>query len=287
MGKPELVKTCRELRERVEAYRRAGKSIGVVPTMGALHKGHLSLVRASREACDVTIATIFVNPKQFAPNEDLSNYPRTLEQDLALLAELDTDLVFAPRNDEMYPPGFSTLVQPPQIALALEGQSRPTHFQGVVTIVLKLLLLTDADQAFFGQKDFQQCCVICQMVNDLNVPTEIVICPIVRDDDGLALSSRNVYLNEDERRDALSLSRTLSFAQSSIEQGETDARALMAEMNQGLIDGGVGEVEYAVVVDPATLEIVESIDAPVAVLLAARVGRTRLIDNALISPPKH
>lgn len=277
-----IVDNSVDLRKSVAAMRANGQTIGVVPTMGALHDGHLSLVRASKAKCEKTIVTIFLNPTQFSPTEDLSSYPRTLERDIELLQKTGADIVFTPSNEEMYPPGFSTMVSPPVIANAMEGKHRPTHFQGVATIVLKLLELTQPDFAFFGQKDYQQSLVIRNMVRDLNVPVRIEVCPIVREKDGLAMSSRNAYLDDKEREIAKSLYRTLQSARESIEHGEYDARALMAELNQRLIDGGVTEIEYVVVADPNTLEILQSVDGPVAVLIAARVGTTRLIDNDLI-----
>ncbi len=277
-----VFRTCREMSEYAERLRDRGASIGLVPTMGALHAGHLSLVDHSLQQTDHTIVTLFVNPTQFAAGEDLDRYPRPFEQDMQLLGERKVHAVFAPVDAEMYPPGWSTRVQPPAIARNLEGEFRPEHFGGVATIVLKLLNITRADYAFFGQKDYQQGAVIQQMVVDLNVPATIQICPIVREPDGLALSSRNVYLSPDEREIALSLNQTLKSVRKQIEQGETDAHALMSEMRQMLIDGGVSSIDYAVVADPVTLTIADEITRPVVALVAAQVGSTRLIDNDLI-----
>ncbi len=256
--------------------------------MGALHDGHLSLVRQSIEQSDVTVVTIFVNPTQFAPGEDWKNYPRLLDEDLAKLADLGVETVFAPPADEMYPAGFSTLVQPPDVSLLLEGEFRQTHFRGVATVVLKLLNLAQADKAFFGQKDFQQVQVVRRMVADLNVQTEIVICPIVRESDGLALSSRNRYLSDDERARAVTLNRTIAQVREQIEAGDRDAHALMSEMRQSLIDGfggtgGVESIDYAVLANPETLQIYDEVELPVVALVAASVGKTRLIDNCLIT----
>jgi pantoate--beta-alanine ligase len=251
--------------------------------MGALHAGHLSLVEQSRRSCRRTVVSIFVNPTQFAAGEDFGKYPRSLEADLALLQPLEVDVVFAPDVAELYPPGFSTLVLPPQVSRTLEGEFRPTHFQGVATIVLKLLQLVQPDIAFFGQKDFQQALVVQHMVRDLNIPVDVFVCPILRDSDGLALSSRNRYLDAGQRRIALSLFRTLQHARTAILDGESDAHALMAEMNQSLIDGGVTSVDYAVVARPDTLEVSPTIIRPVVALIACRVGSTRLIDNLLIA----
>jgi pantoate--beta-alanine ligase len=226
--------------------------------------------------------TVFVNPTQFAPGEDLARYPQTLDDDIAKLKAEGVKYVFAPTRDEMYPEGFSTGVVPPAVAKRLEGEFRPTHFAGVATVVLKLLNLTQADIAFFGQKDFQQVIVVKQMVEDLNVPTEIRICDIVRDDDGLALSSRNAYLTDEQRRTALSLNQTLDHVEQQILAGQRDGFEVITEMRQMLIDAGVESIDYAVVANPGTLETVDPIEFPVVALIAAYVGNTRLIDNRVI-----
>ena len=277
------IKQLSELQRQLGQVRAAGKTIGLVPTMGALHAGHISLAMASVRQCDVTVATIFVNPTQFAEGEDLDEYPRTLQADLDKLWAAKVDFVFTPEKEDIYPPGFSTSVNPPKLAERLEGEFRPTHFGGVCTVVLKLLNMVGADIAFFGQKDFQQAAVLKQMVADLNVPTKIEVCPIIRDPDGLAMSSRNVYLSEEERKIALSLSQTLKYTRKQIESGDTDAYGLMTEMRQMLIDAGVTSIDYAAIADPDTLEVQEQITLPVVLLLAAHVGKTRLIDNELVS----
>lgn len=279
---PPVAATAGTLRAAIRELRHSGRSIGLVPTMGALHDGHLGLVEASVRQCDATVVSIFVNPTQFAPHEDLARYPRMLEQDLQRLAGSGTDLVFAPPPEAMYPPGCETRVQPGSIARRLEGESRPTHFQGVATIVLKLFQLSGADAAFFGQKDYQQSLVVRHMVRDLNLPIDIVVCPIVRDDDGLALSSRNVFLDASQRTSALALYRTLQAAANLIGEGETDGRVITAEMVQSLITGGVSQVDYAVLADPETLETLETVRLPAVLLVAARVGNTRLIDNLMV-----
>jgi pantoate--beta-alanine ligase len=284
---PEVLSTLAELKQWVTAQRRADKTIGVVPTMGALHQGHLSLAEASLQQADVTIVTIFVNPTQFAPTEDLSKYPRTLPRDLELLSRLGRLTVFAPTDKEIYPEGCSTSVLPPKISKTLEGEKRPTHFAGVATVVLKLLNMTGADYAFFGQKDFQQQLVVRQMVEDLNVPTEIVVCPIVREPDGLAMSSRNVYLSPEERAIATVLNQTLQAAEAQIRGGQRDSFELIVEMRQMLIDGGVTSVDYAVVADPRTLETPDQIGEDVVLLVAAIVGKTRLIDNRVVTRIDH
>lgn len=272
------------MRERAETWRRAGELVGVVPTMGALHAGHLSLVKKSLADSDRTVVTIFVNPTQFGPGEDLDAYPRPFAEDLACLASAGPVTVFAPSADSMYPPGFSTGVNPPRVARKLEGESRPHHFAGVATVVLKLLLATAADLAYFGQKDFQQLAVVRRMALDLNLPTRIVGCPIVRDADGLALSSRNVYLSADERAVAPILFRTLESCRSEVAEGERDTHMLMASMRQMLIDGGVTRVDYAVIADAEQLDVHDRVQFPAVALIAAYVGKTRLIDNCLLSP---
>ena len=278
----EVLNTRESLANVVRDLKSANRVIGVVPTMGALHEGHLSLVQQSLSHTDETIVTIFVNPIQFAPTDDLEKYPRPLESDLEKLRLEGVKYVFAPASAEMYPAEFSTGVLPPEVAKKLEGEFRPAHFAGVATVVLKILNLTRADKAFFGQKDFQQALVIQRMVDDLNVPTEICLCPIVRDVDGLALSSRNVYLSEPDRAIALSLNKTLEHIENLIQSGLTDGFEAISEMRQMLIDGGVERIDYAVVADPRTLETIDPIRVPVVALVAAHVGTTRLIDNRVI-----
>ncbi len=262
--------------------KRSGRSIGLVPTMGALHEGHINLVRESCRQCDVTVASIFVNPTQFAPGEDLDRYPRAISQDLDKLSHAGVELVFVPETDEIYPPGCTTSIKPPVVAARLEGEFRPTHFAGVCTVVLKLLNLVQPDWAFFGQKDWQQSRVICRMVGDLNVPVQVLTCPTTRDADGLALSSRNHYLTTDQRQVALAINRSLQAAAEEIRSGQVNAQRLMAEMRQSLIDGGITKIDYAVIADPETLELVDSIRGPVVLLIAAYVDQIRLIDNCLI-----
>lgn len=273
------------LAELVRQWRAVGQTIGVVPTMGALHAGHLSLVKAARVDCDRVIATIFVNPTQFAPTEDLAKYPRTLGEDLELLAAEGVDAVLVPTEEEIYPAGFSTYVEPPTVARGWEGAARPTHFRGVATVVLKLLNMTRADICYLGQKDFQQVAVVRQMVADLNVPCEIRMCPTVRDPDGLAMSSRNRYLSAAERKIGLSLSRTLFSAEQMIRGGNRDGAELSAWMQEQLRRAGVSHVDYALVANPETLEPVREFALPVVLLLAAKVGTTRLLDNLLVSTP--
>ncbi|MEM7453812.1 MAG: pantoate--beta-alanine ligase [Planctomycetota bacterium] len=279
----DVFETCAEFTTFCAAGKAAGRTIGLVPTMGALHEGHLSLVKRSLEETDRTVVTIFVNPTQFGEGEDLEKYPRTLESDLELLSQLGVESVFVPTDEEMYPAGFSTAIKPPEICGVLEGEFRPGHFDGVATVVLKLLNVSLADKAFFGQKDYQQSLAVRHMVRDLNVPSEIVVCPIIREADGLALSSRNRYLSDEQRGCALSLSRTLQEARDQILAGDRDIHALMSEMRQSLIDGGVDSIDYAVIANPDTLVVEEQVNLPAVALIAAHVGNTRLIDNLIIS----
>jgi len=276
---PQLVTDHRELAEIVRQTRGAGRSIGLVPTMGALHEGHLSLVRRSVSRGDLVVVTIFVNPTQFGPSEDFAKYPRTLESDLALLAEAEADVVFAPAADQIYRPGFSTYVEPPEVAHPLEGRCRPGHFRGVATIVLKLFHLVPADVAYFGQKDFQQTRVIETMVEDLDVPIRIEVCPTVREADGLAMSSRNRYLSAGERQQALAVSRSLARATALFRDGQCDAAALRAAMEQVLAEAHLTRIDYAAIVDPRKLTDVTRADKESMALIAAFVGSTRLIDN--------
>lgn len=277
-----IIESPLEAYKLVAQWRQAGQTIGLVPTMGALHPGHLALVERSRRECDKTIATIFVNPTQFAPHEDLSRYPRTLDDDLRGLEQLQTDLVFLPNSEQLYPAGFSTFVQPPQVAQPLEGLFRPVHFRGVTTIVLKLFNILPASVGYFGQKDFQQLTVIRRMVVDLNLPICIQGCETVRDADGLAMSSRNRYLSSEQRHTALSLWRALNAARQSIELGRRDIGELEQAMEDTLRDGGIERIDYARIVDRENLETLEQLDRPAVALIAAHVGSTRLIDNLLL-----
>jgi pantoate--beta-alanine ligase len=277
-----VVATADQLRAEVTRARSAAKTIGLVPTMGALHEGHLSLVRAARGQCDLTIATIFVNPTQFGPKEDFDKYPRTMQQDIEALDRAGTDVVFVPDRETMYPPGFSTYVDPPEVARLWEGQCRPGHFRGVTTVVLKLFQLAQADMAYFGQKDYQQARVIQCMAEDLAVPIAVRVCPTVREPDGLAMSSRNRYLDAAERRRALALWQSLSLARRMVAGGERDALRIEQRMQERLLEGGVDRIDYAALADPATLQSVTRVHSPVVALIAATVGKTRLIDNLRI-----
>jgi len=281
---PLLVTTIGELRERLGEARRAGKTIGLVPTMGALHEGHLSLVRASRGECGFTVVTIYVNPSQFGPQEDFSQYPRTLDRDIDLLSG-QADVVFAPRDDEVYPPGYSTWVEVGSVAQPLEGLCRPGHFRGVATIVLKLFTMTWPDVAYFGQKDYQQALVVRRVATDLNLPLSIRVCPIVREADGLAMSSRNRYLDPDERRRAAALFQSLTQAADMVARGETSATRIVEAMRQTLQAADPAQIDYIAIADPETLEPVQTIRGRAVALLAVRIGKTRLIDNMILEPP--
>jgi pantoate--beta-alanine ligase len=278
---PLVVADAVELRSLTERARSQGKSVGLVPTMGALHEGHLSLVDASKRTCDVSVVSIFVNPAQFAPGEDFHRYPRTLETDLQLLAGRGTEIVFTPSAETMYGAHHATFVEVAGPAMRLEGQFRPSHFRGVATIVLKLFNLVQPDRAFFGQKDYQQSVVVRRMVHDLDLPIQIDVCPTMREPDGLALSSRNIFLSSDERTRALAISASLRLARQLIEQGQTNSAIVRSRM-RAVLEASDLKIDYVEVVDPETLESIETLDGPTAVLVAARVGATRLIDNALI-----
>jgi pantoate--beta-alanine ligase len=268
----------------VSAARAAGKKIGLVPTMGALHAGHASLVDAATKECDYIVVSLFVNPTQFGPNEDFNKYPRMFDADVALCGAHGANLIFAPVVDDVYPPGHATFVEMHGVAEPLEGTFRPGHFRGVATVVLKLLNIVAADTAVFGQKDYQQCCVIRQLVRDFNVPTKIVICPTVREPDGLAMSSRNAYLKPEERKAALALSRALRRAKALVDAGERDMWKVRDALQSELAGEKLVRAQYAVVADAETLQEPSVIDRPCAALVAAFVGTTRLIDNCLLNP---
>lgn len=283
---PLIVRTVAEVRQAVAAARRSGKRIGLVPTMGALHAGHVSLVEASAAACGYTVVTVFVNPTQFGPKEDFSKYPRTFEADVAAVGRAGANLVFAPDNAEVYPSGFATYVEVGGVAEPLEGECRPGHYRGVATVVLKLFQMVGADVAYFGQKDYQQTRVVQQMVRDFNFPIEIEICPTVREPDGLALSSRNIYLSAAERRSALVISRALRKVEQSVAAGQRDVWKLRDDLHTELATVPEVRVQYAVVADAETLHEPAILDRPCVALVAAHVGTTRLIDNVLLAPAK-
>lgn len=278
----DVVASAAEMTETVGRWQAVGETVGFVPTMGALHEGHLSLIDAARRDCRRVVASVFVNPTQFGPTEDLSRYPRPMERDLALLAERGCDAVFAPSVQEIYPAGFDSFVDVGAVARPLEGAARPHHFHGVATVVLKLLLIVPADRAYFGRKDYQQTLVVKRLVADFRLPTVICVCPLVRESDGLAMSSRNAYLDADQRRRAVSLSAALRLAETRVAAGEKRTDVLRKEMQQLLADGGVTEIDYIAFLADGTVDEVARITGPTTVALAARVGSTRLIDNLLV-----
>ena len=256
--------------------------VGLVPTMGYLHEGHLSLVRRAREECDHVVVSIFVNPTQFGPKEDLSKYPRDLDRDLSLLEPLGVDLVWMPTAEIMYPPGYQTWVEVEAITRPLEGAMRPGHFRGVTTVVAKLFNGVQPHRAYFGQKDAQQAAVIRQMTRDLNFPIEIVICPIVREPDGLAMSSRNVYLDPAQRQAATVLYRSLCAAKEAYERGERDAGKIRGNMKAVLAGEPLADVQYVSCADYDTLEELETVTGKTLLSMAIFVGKTRLIDNFVL-----
>ena len=277
-----LETSARKALEAVRAAKSAGESIGFVPTMGALHEGHLSLVDASLAECDRTVVSIFVNPTQFDPSEDLASYPGAIDLDFRLLEDRGCWLVFAPEVEEMYRPEHETYIDAGPIASPLEGECRPIHFRGVATVVFKLFQIVPADCAYFGQKDYQQSLVIKQMVADLNLPVEIRVCPIIRESDGLAMSSRNAYLSSRERKQACSLWQSLKLAEQLHAAGETDVVAITTEMKRLLAASDCIEVEYIAFVQQGTVHEVTAIEGPTVIAIAARVGGARLIDNHTI-----
>jgi len=273
------VRTVADMKRLARAWRADKKRIGFVPTMGYLHKGHLSLVRESKKRTDVTVVSIFVNPAQFGPNEDFKKYPRDLAQDSAYLEGAGVDALFYPGTAEIYPPGYRTYVEVEGLGDRLCGKSRPGHFRGVATVVLKLFDIVGPDQAFFGAKDAQQVLIIKRMAGDLDLDVEVVTCPLVREPDGLALSSRNAYLGPEERKAALALSASLRWAEKAAGAGERDPARLVAGIRSVLEAEPLARVDYVEAVDPETLEPVAELRGGVLVALAVFIGPTRLIDN--------
>jgi pantoate--beta-alanine ligase len=280
----ETIHTIEWMKQIAHEARAHDRVLGLVPTMGALHEGHFSLIRAAQRDCAPVVVSLFVNPKQFGPAEDFSKYPRTLEQDRAAVEALGVDFLFAPSPQDMYPAGFRTSVVVEGLSDRLEGRSRPGHFRGVTTVVLKLFEIVQPRFAYFGRKDAQQARLIRQMSADLNLDTSVVVCPIVREADGLALSSRNVYLKAEDRRAAAALSRSLAAVRDEIAKGERDVSRLLAALNRVLALEPRVAPDYAEIVDNETLEPVPILRGSCYVLIAAKVGGTRLIDNALIEP---
>lgn len=274
------MKICKTIKEmQAEVSRRdRNKTLGFVPTMGALHEGHLSLVRLSKSNCDLSTVSIYVNPSQFGPQEDFGRYPRNLERDLALLADNGADYVFLPDNEQMYPAGYKTWVEVEGLSSILCGNSRPGHFRGVATIVLKLVQIVKPDLMFMGMKDFQQVVVLETMLRDLNSDTQIFRCPIVRESDGLAMSSRNMYLSPEERAKALCLSQTLDMARQMVDAGTKRAEEVILAAEDKINAAG-GRIDYISLVNGSTLQPQDAIDQDTRMLLAVYIGNTRLIDN--------
>lgn len=278
-----VVHTIDEVRKQVKEWRQEGASVGLVPTMGYLHEGHQSLIKRSVEDNDKTVVSVFVNPMQFGPAEDLDSYPRDLNADTKLCEATGADLIFNPEPEEMYKEGFCSFVDMNGPTAELCGKSRPIHFRGVCTVVSKLFNIVTPDRAYFGQKDAQQLSVIKRMVTDLNVPVEIVGCPIVRESDGLAKSSRNTYLNEEERKAALILSKTIFMAQKLVEEGMKDANELISVMKKNIESEPLAKIDYVQVVDFDSITVKDTIGANTLIAMAVYIGKTRLIDNFIVS----
>jgi pantoate--beta-alanine ligase len=280
----QVIRSVEEMTSFVSKARRAGKSLALIPTMGALHGGHLSLVGKAKNQCDATVVSIFVNPAQFGPSEDFGRYPQNLEKDLETLKPFNVTAAFVPSIAQMYPVGFAITVDPGAIGRQLEGASRPNHFRGVATVVLKLFNIVTPDLAYFGQKDFQQTVVIRDLVRDFNLGVRLVLCPIVRDVDGLAVSSRNVYLNAEERVAARVLNRSLERARELVWGGKLGAEQVRGEMRCLLESDSRVRLDYVEIVDPDSLNSVDRIGAGHVALVAAKIGSTRLIDNTILGP---
>ena len=274
-----LVKTIDEVRKTVKEWKKQGLSVGLVPTMGYLHEGHASLIDASVKENDRTVVSDFVNPIQFAPNEDLASYPRDINHDSALCAEHGADLIFNPEPSEMYDDMFCTHVDMDVLTQELCGLSRPTHFRGVCTVVTKLFNIVQPDNAYFGQKDAQQLAIIKRMVKDLNMDIKIHGCPIVREADGLAKSSRNTYLNPEERKAALILSKTIELGKKMVSDGETDSKTITDAMKRNIETEPLARIDYVKIVDALTMQQAEKIENPILCAMAVYIGKTRLIDN--------
>lgn len=278
----QIAYTVKEVREQVRAWRKEGLSVGLVPTMGYLHEGHASLIKKAVEDNDRVVTSIFVNPTQFAPTEDLEAYPRDMEKDSKLCETLGVDLIFHPEPEEMYAPDFCTWVDMDVLSKTLCGKSRPIHFRGVCTVVSKLFHIVTPDRAYFGQKDAQQLAIIRRMVRDLNMDIEIVGCPIVREEDGLAKSSRNTYLNEEERKAALILSQSIFLGQKMVQEGETDTAKIKAAMVEKIQSEPLARIDYVEIVDGLSMQPVDTVQSPTLAAIAVYIGKTRLIDNFIV-----
>lgn len=278
----QIATTINEVRKQVKAWKKEGCSVGFVPTMGYLHEGHGSLISRARQENDKVVASIFVNPMQFGPGEDLESYPRDLDKDSAYCESLGADLIFHPEPEEMYTDGFCSYVDMSVLTEELCGLSRPVHFRGVCTVVNKLFNIVQPDRAYFGQKDAQQLAIIKRMVQDLNMDLEIIGCPIVREEDGLAKSSRNTYLSAEERQAALVLSKAVKLGQELVAAGETDAKKIVSEMSALIEKEPLARIDYVKAVDGLTMQQIDTVKTPMLVALAVYIGKTRLIDNFMI-----
>lgn len=274
-----IVTTIKEVRENVSAWKKAGQSVALVPTMGYLHEGHGSLITRAHAENDKVVVSIFVNPMQFGPGEDLASYPRDLEKDAKLCEALGADLIFHPQPEEMYTPGFCSFVDMSVLTEELCGLSRPVHFRGVCTVVSKLFHIVEPNRAYFGEKDAQQLAIIRRMVEDLNMNLTIVGCPIIREEDGLAKSSRNTYLSKEERKAALVLSRAIELGKKLVAEGETDADKLVTVMKNYINEEPMAKIDYVKAVDGLTMQQKKKVEAPMLVAMAVYIGKTRLIDN--------
>lgn len=279
----QIVGTIKEVRELVKSWKKEGQSVALVPTMGYLHEGHGSLIERARKENDKVVVSIFVNPMQFGPNEDLASYPRDLEKDSAYCESLGADLIFHPEPEEMYHEGFSSYVDMSVLTEELCGLSRPVHFRGVCTVVSKLFHIVQPDRAYFGEKDAQQLAIIKHMVDDLNIDVEVIGCPIVREDDGLAKSSRNTYLSPEERKAALILSKTIELGKKLVADGETDAEKLVQKMKENIETESMARIDYVKAVNGLTMQQQKEVKAPMLVAMAVYIGKTRLIDNFILS----
>ena len=272
----------KQVREAVKEWKREGKSVGFVPTMGYLHEGHKSLIDAARRENDKVVVSIFVNPMQFGPAEDLDSYPRDLNRDAKLCEDAGVDIIFHPEAEEMYADGFCSYVDMNGLTTELCGKTRPIHFRGVQTVVLKLFHIVTPDRAYFGQKDAQQLAVIKRMVKDLNVDTEIIGCPIIREEDGLAKSSRNTYLSPEERKAALVLSRSVFLGEKMVKEGERDCKKVIAAMTEEIEKEPLAKIDYVKIVDLSTMQQIDTIEHGILAAMAVYIGKTRLIDNFMI-----
>ncbi|HAV43576.1 TPA: pantoate--beta-alanine ligase [bacterium] len=277
----EIITQVKEMQKRVEVYRNAGKSVGFVPTMGALHEGHFSLMRQARKDNDLVIISIFVNPLQFGPGEDYECYPKDLDRDRELAEEVGVDIIFAPPPKEMYPQTSSTFVEVERLSEGICGRDRPGHFRGVATVVTKLFNITKPHRVYFGQKDYQQALIIKRMIEDLNFDMEFVLMPIIREEDGLAMSSRNTYLNQREREQALILYRSLKKAEELLDGGERRSEVILEEIREMISKEDIAQIDYIGLYHPETLAEIETVEQEALIALAVRIGKTRLIDNLL------